>query len=160
MKINALLKPILILIILSFLSGGFASPQMSSTAIKIMREIKMQYKNEKTQMFLSAYLKDKDLTDEQVFEIKGRMYYFFDSDTFLEMGAAYLTALFNENDLTEILWAAENGTLFEYGSNRNRNSNQQNSNLTRKLQKLFNKLDPYLYMYLEQNIIPQPRNQE
>lgn len=151
MRINA----IIILIILSFFAGIFASPPISTASMKIMREIKMQYKNEKAQMFLSAYLKDKNLPDEQIFEIKDRLYLFFDSDTFLETGAAYLTALFNENDLTEILRAAENGSLFD--ANR---LNQQNSGLTRKLQKLFSKLDPYLYMYLEQNIIPQPNIQE
>jgi hypothetical protein len=154
---NALSKIIIIMIISAVFAGIFASPRISPTATRIMREIKFQYKNEKAQMYLSAYLRDKNLTNEQVVQIRERMNFFFDSDTFLETGAAYLTALFNENDLSEILTAVMNGFAFENGSNRSRN--QRSAELTRKLQRLFSELDPYLYRYLEQNIIPQPRNQ-
>jgi hypothetical protein len=121
-----------------------------------MREIKIQYKTEKLQMYLTAYLQDKNLSDQQLYQVKNRMNYFFDSDTFTETGAAYLTALFSENDLRDILQAIQNGSFFDNSPSRNRNTNPKSSALTHKLQQLFEKLDPYLYRYLEQNIIGQP----
>jgi Sec-independent protein translocase protein TatA len=147
---------VVILIIVFLFVGIFASPQMSPTATKIMREIKQQYKTEKAQMFLSAHLRDKNLTNEQISDIRERMNYFFDSNTFLETGAAYLTALFNENDLSNILTSIMRGDFFDNRTGKNRQAND--IVLAKKIQQLFDKLDPYLYMYLQQNIMQEPGN--
>jgi len=152
-----MIKALSVIICLVF-SNIFASPQMSPTAIRIMREIRIQYQNERANVFLSAHLRDRNLDEEQIFQIRERMNYFFESNTFIETGAAYLTALFNERELDEILRSAENGELFE--TDKRRNPPQRNSRLTRQIQNLFSRLDPFLFQFLEQNIIPQPINQE
>lgn len=155
---NTVSKIIITLIILFISTEISASPQISPTATKIMREVKLQYKTEKAQMYLSVFLSDRNLTEDEIFKIRERMNYFFDSDAFLETGAAYLTALFIENDLSEILSAIENGNFFDKQAGRNRY--EGNAALARKMQRLFERLDPYLYRYLEQNIIPQPKVSE
>ena len=126
-----------------------ALPVLNSTAVKIMREIKIVYQTQKASMFVDVYLRERNLDSEQIADVRERINYFFNSQTFVETGAAYLTALFNENDLSDIFTAVQNGDFLE---------NKRNSPAVKKVQKLFAELDPYLYRYLRQNIIPQPPN--
>lgn len=142
-------KMVIIIVVCANLLTLFASPQMSPTAIKIMREIKITYQTEKANKYIETYLKEKRLNDEQIRGVRGRMDYFFSSQTFIETGAAYLTALFHENDLIDIFNSVRNGDFLE--NNRRKFIPAMN-----KVQRLFNELDPYLYQYLRQNIIPQP----
>jgi hypothetical protein len=122
---------------------------MSPTAIKIMREIKIMYQTEKADKYIENYLRDKDLNTEQIRDIRERMSFFFNSQTFVETGAAYLTALFSENDLIDIFNSARNGSFLE-------KSYEKPTPAMIKVQRLFSELDPYLYRYMKQNIIPQP----
>ena len=135
-----------------FIANIFASPHISPTATRIMREIRVEFRNEKAREYLSIYLRDKDLTNEQIVQVRERMDYFFDSDKFLETGAAYLTAFFNENELSQISSSVLSGRFFDSGSSADP--------LMRRVNKLLSNFDPLLYHYLERHVMPQPKNQE
>jgi uncharacterized membrane protein YheB (UPF0754 family) len=138
-------------IIIIFCTSLFAAPNIHTAAVKIMREIKVVYKTEKTNKFLENYLKERNLSPEQISDVRERIDYFFDSQTFIETGAAYLTALFDENDLKNIFNAVRNGDFWE---------NKRKDLAVKKVQKLFAELDPYLYRYLRQNIVSQPSDSQ
>ena len=151
MKKFSIRKIITIEIIVIFCTNLFAAPKIHTVAVKIMREIKVVYKTEKTNKFLENYLKERNLSPEQISDVRERIDYFFNSQTFIETGAAYLTVLFDENDLKNIFNAVRNGDFWE---------NRRNDFAVKKAQKMFAELDPYLYRYLRQNIIPQPSNSQ
>jgi len=138
---------IMIEVIIVFCTNLSAAPIIHTAAVKIMREIKVVYQTEKINKFLEYYLKERNLSAQQISDVRERIDCFFNSQTFIETGAAYLTALFDENDLADIFNAVRNGDFWE---------NKRNDPAVKKVQKLFAELDPYLYRYLKQNIVPQP----
>ncbi|MDR0303183.1 MAG: hypothetical protein LBH98_00190 [Chitinispirillales bacterium] len=147
-KIETLGK-FIIVVVTVFCEYLFASPEMSPTAIKIMREIKIMYLTEKADRYIENYLQEKDLNGKQIRDVRERMDYFFNSQTFVETGAMYLTALFTENDLIDIFNFMRDGNFLE-------NNRGNSTPAMKKVQKLFNELDPYLYRYMKQHIIAQP----
>lgn len=116
----------------------FASPQ----ATNLMRELRILYQTQKADMFIEAYARERNLSDEQIRKIRERMDFFFNSDMFIETGAAYLAHFFNERELAEIHDHLHRGTDPTLAMQR--------------MNRLFKRLDPFLFIFLSQNIMPEP----
>jgi len=117
----------------------FASP----AATNVMRELRLIYQTQKAGMFIDAYLRERRLNDAQIRGIRERIDFFFNSNMFIETGAAYLAHFFSERELTEI-----------YGNLRH---GQSPSAAVRRVEKLFRRLDPFIFDFLRQNVIPEPK---
>lgn len=130
---------VLLLFTLLSISTLFSAPAMLPISIEIMRELKMGYQNDKGERYISQIVSSKNLNYEQEEKLRDLVDRFFESDLFIETGAAYLTALFSEKDLHEIKNALSDGYL---------RLDDPNYPAARRLQALFNKLDPYILKYL------------
>ncbi|MCL2844926.1 MAG: hypothetical protein FWE23_05685 [Chitinivibrionia bacterium] len=118
----------------------FASP----IATNVMRELRFVYQTQKADMFIEAYLRERRLSDEQVRRIRERMDFFFNSNIFLETGAAYLAHFFSERELMEIYDNLRFGT--------------DPSAAMRRMDRLFRRLDPFLFDFLRQNVFTNPQS--
>jgi len=111
---------------------------MLPVSIDIMRELQIQYRSGETDLYLERVIAGREITEDQRYDIEQKVQFFFDSDQFLETGAQYLTALFTERDLEEILMVLRNPSL----------ANDPNYQGAVKLNHLMNRLKPYLVQYL------------
>lgn len=103
----------------------------SAEAKELMRELQLWYQQERMPLFIER------LAESKAMEIEA----FFSSDRFVETGAAYVTAIFSDPEIMELRRAVRDGALIEYNPNYPS---------VQKLHRLFKRLDPYLYQFLEQ----------
>jgi len=131
------------LLLLSIASLLFSqdTQRYSMTALDLMYDLQQWYQDEKVTLF-----EEKMVSRDDQERINEKIEEFFASQTFVETGAAYLTSLFSERELLELRTAVQEGAL------TNQSSTTQQSAAMQKLRYLFNKLDPYMYHYLERKI--------
>lgn len=121
-----------------------AKPPILPEAMEIMEEVEALYRDNKVDLYLEKVQKKRTLSEDELDTMREEIEAFFESDLFLETGAAYLTNLFSERELSDVLQAIEDyGVDFDEANNR----------ATRKLERLLRKLDPYLYKYVRSRVI-------
>jgi len=111
-----------------------------------MRELRSLYQTQKADMFIEAYLRERNLCDVQISGVRDRLDFFFNSNMFIETGAAYLAHFFNERELSEIQ------DHLRYGTSPTAATSRMNS--------IFRRLDPFLFDFLQQNVMPEPELKE
>lgn len=132
------------LVILFYLTHLWAKPPYLPVSMEIMEEVEQLYQDDKVDVFLDKIVKNRDYPDSTLDAMREEIEAFFESELFLETGAAYLSSLFTERELSEVQQAIDNyGVDFE----------EANNSATRKLQKLLLKLDPYIYTYVNRRIL-------
>ncbi len=133
---------LLLLFILVF--SAWADSRISPEALNIMKQLKTYYSDNKTDVYIEQILKTKNLNEEETELVHEAIEDFFDSEIFVETGAMYLTALFRPQELEQLRSALKEGLFF---------LDDPNYKATQKLQRMFKKLDPYLYSYLKSKVV-------
>ncbi len=112
--------------------------QVLPISMDIMREVQAQYQNGEVDHYIEQILSGRELTEDERYGIEEEVQYFFDSEQFIETGAQYLTAYFSERELEEIMMVLRDSSL----------ANDPNFQGAVKLNRLMNKLKPYIVQYL------------
>lgn len=120
---------------------------MLPEAIDLMNDLRYIYRDQSTKRFVEIYLRDRNLSPEETESLQQSIEDFLMSNLFVETGAAYLTALFQEAEIYQIHEALRSDSFL--------NLYDQNYPAVQKVQRLFNQIEPYLYQYLERTILPQ-----
>lgn len=113
-------------------------------SMEIMEEVEELYQEDKVDLYIEKIAAHRNYSDSVVDEMKAQIEEFFESDLFLETGAAYLSSLFTERELSDVLLAIKNfGIDFE----------EAHTPATQKLRKLLLMLDPYIYRFVNSRVI-------
>ncbi len=121
-----------------------AEPPYLPIGRELMEEVQELYEEQKITLFLEEYSREKglEIESDKMLDIEDDMLLFFESDQFIVTGAAYLSSLFSEAELTNLLeFARDEGDLFSASSEEGT-----------RLNRLFKTLDPHLYRYLKQKL--------
>lgn len=122
----------------------WAKPIYLPISMEIMEEVEQLYQDDKVDLYIEKIAAQRNYPDSIIEKMHGQIEEFFESDLFLETGAAYLTSLFTERELTDVLQAIENfGIDYE----------KAHTPATRKLRKLLQMLDPYIYRFVNSRVI-------
>lgn len=130
------MKQLLILLITAF---TLTAQTILPISMEIMRELQYQYRNGEIDEYIRLVTAGQKLAEEDYDEISLEIEYFFDSDQFLETGAQYLSHLFNERELDDILTVMRDSSL----------KSDENFRGAHKLNAMMNKLKPYIVKYLK-----------
>ena len=109
----------------------------------VMAEVKRSYESGEIEWYFKAVVKGLNLTVEQEDDIRSGVDNFFDSNLFIETGAAYLTSLFNERELNDILRVLDDPTLM----------GEPDFEGARKFNRMMTTLKPYIVSYLKTKFI-------
>ncbi len=130
------MKKILLLLILLFsLSFGQTILPIS---LDIMTELRSSYQSGEIEEYIKMVTRGQQLSEEDYDEISYEVELFFESDQFLETGGAYLSALFTERELDDILMVLRDSSL----------RNDPNYSAALRLDQLMKRLKPYIIKYL------------
>ncbi len=114
------------------------SQNILPVSMDIMREFQSQSQTGEINSYMDQIVSGRELTEDQRYDIELEVQFFFESEQFIETGAQYLTALFSERELEEILMVLQDSSL----------ANDPNFQGAAKLKRLMNKLKPYIIQYL------------
>ena len=119
---------------------SFSEANIYPISKEIMVKIKDGYREGKGESYIENIVKSNNLNEEEEDVLRDYVDDFFDSDLFIKTGSQYLSALFTEKDLQDIMMALADGYL---------NTNDDNYPAAKRLQKMFDSLDPYVYKYIK-----------
>ena len=127
-------KIALILMLPLFISAQTVLP----VARDIMYALQDSYRNGEIENYIQLVTKGQHLTEEQEQEIRDLVEGFFNSNQFIETGGAYLSSLFSERELNDILKVVQDPSL----------KDDPNFGGAQKLENLMTTLKPYIVRYL------------
>lgn len=119
---------------------SLAAQTILPVSLEIMHELRYSYRNGEIDDYVHQVTAGQNLSEEDYDEISSEIEFFFDSDQFIETGAQYLSHLFNERELEEILEVMKDSSL----------RNDINSGGVKKLDAMMRRLKPYIVKYLKQ----------
>ncbi len=131
-----MLKRIILLICL--ISTVIFGQMILPASMDVMRELRNSYQNGEIDEYIRLVTRGQQLTEDDYDEISSEIESFFDSDQFLETGGAYLSALFTERELDEVLMVLNDSSL----------RSDPNFSGAQKLELMMKKLKPYIVKYL------------
>ncbi len=122
-----------VLICITFLSAQAILP----VTLDIMTELQTQYRSGEIDSYISQVI-NKSMSEEDSIRVIEEINQFFDSNQFVETGAQYLTSLFTERELNEIMAVLKDSSL----------RNDPNFSGAAKMDQMMNRLKPYIIKYL------------
>ncbi len=125
---------LLVIVMINFVLGQMILP----ASMDVMRELRNSYQNGEIDEYIRLVTRGQELTEDDYDEISFEIESFFDSDQFLETGGAYLSALFTERELDEVLAVLNDSSL----------KSDPNFGGAQKLELMMKKLKPYIVKYL------------
>lgn len=122
-----------------FLLFSFSMSQtILPISVDIMEELRHSYRSGEIDEYIKLVTRGQNLSEEDLDEISLEVEAFFESNQFIETGAQYLSALFTERELDEILTVLNDSSL-RYDPNY--------AGAVR-LEQVMNRLKPYIVKYL------------
>jgi len=122
-----------VLICITFLSAQAILP----VTLDIMTELQTQYRSGEIDSYISQVI-NKSMSEEDSIRVIEEINQFFESNQFVETGAQYLTSLFTERELNEIMAVLKDSSL----------RNDPNFSGAAKMDQMMNRLKPYIIKYL------------
>jgi hypothetical protein len=124
-----------------YISLAFAQSVLP-ISMDIMREVQSGYRSGELEEYILLVTVGKELSEDDYQAVANEVNMFFESTTFLETGGAYLSALFTERELNEVLTVLRDSSLRD----------DPNYGGARKLEMMMQKLKPYIIKYLRHRV--------
>lgn len=106
--------------------------------LEIMDDLQKSYQQGEIDSYIEIVLNNQNLSEDDSLTAVDEIERFFESDQFVKTGAQYLTSLFTERELHEMQTVLRDSSL----------RNDPNFKGAEKLDKMMNRLKPYLVKYL------------
>jgi len=125
---------VLLLSLISIVSAQSVLPVTTD----IMRSLQDSYRSGEVDSYIAIVLGNQKLSEQDSIDADSEIRGFFESDQFVTTGAQYLTSLFSERELNEMLAVLSDSSL----------RNDPNFGGSAKLDSMMNRLKPYIVKYL------------